>query len=490
MNPPDFFKDNKQPMLRGVLMTLVALAMLLLKFQYHELWKDEWQAWLMARDMGWGELLGSLYYEGHPALWYLYLKVWTLISSGTGMSEALAMSLGHSALVLGFLYVLFFRTSFSVWSVLAISLGYYFFFEYGVVNRGYVLVMILAIWSARLMKAPQQNPWLLALSLFLLCQTEVYGVLMAGGLLLYGLLGSRGLSALRERWYQIGLGGLLLGLLVFVLSVYPRADQDELSRAYLSEPFSTDVIGKAFQGGGVNTFWIGSIPDTNVFGVTGLGIVLSVLVFASIVWLFRRERRILFTFLGFELVFFFFLIAIYTGGVRQWGMAYVFFIVLLQLWSYEKPRLGWDQLAILALIFGFQIYYSGLAVTKEIRHPFTYAKAAGEFIRDKVPKEVPIVAINKFEAAPVTGYAGRKFYALPDGEPFSYFKWVEKVYLPPEAELRLFGQFKRVGGLIIISPKPLGKERYPNAQLWREFTGFTLKNEQYYLYTLEVPRAE
>jgi hypothetical protein len=77
MNPPDFFKDNKQPMLRGVLMTLVALAMLLLKFQYHELWKDEWQAWLMARDMGWGELLGSLYYEGHPALWYLYLKVWT-----------------------------------------------------------------------------------------------------------------------------------------------------------------------------------------------------------------------------------------------------------------------------------------------------------------------------------------------------------------------------------------------------------------------------
>ena len=33
------------------------------KFSYHELWKDEWQAWLMARDMGWGELLGSLYYD-------------------------------------------------------------------------------------------------------------------------------------------------------------------------------------------------------------------------------------------------------------------------------------------------------------------------------------------------------------------------------------------------------------------------------------------
>ena len=50
----------------------------------------------------------------------------------------------------------------------------------------------------------------------------------------------------------------------------------------------------------------------------------------------------------------------------------------------------------------------------------------GEFLKTNVPEKVPIVTFNKFSTTPVIGYLDRKMYSLPDGEPYSYFRWVDK----------------------------------------------------------------
>ena len=39
----------------------------------HESWRDEAQAWQIARQSGLKELFEQLKYEGHPCLWYLVL---------------------------------------------------------------------------------------------------------------------------------------------------------------------------------------------------------------------------------------------------------------------------------------------------------------------------------------------------------------------------------------------------------------------------------
>jgi hypothetical protein len=131
------------------------------------------------------------------------------------------------------------------------------------------------------------------------------------------------------------------------------------------------------------------------------------------------------------------------------------------------------------------MYYSIRGIDKEIRYPFSNAKLVAEFLSEKVPENVPVVAINKFEAAPVAGYLDKPVYALPDGEPFTYFKWVEKIYLPPEGELKLFAQYKNAGGIVILTPKLLDVRRYPDAQLWRKFNSYNIKGEDYFVYTLE-----
>jgi len=479
---------NTSTIANGILWGLFALVLLYFKFSYHELWKDEWQAWLVARDLSWTALPGFLYYEGHPALWYFYLKVWTLFSSS--FDEAFLLQLCHSIPVLVSAYLLVFRFNFSLLLKAGILLSYHFCFEYGIVNRGYTLVILLGFAAALSLRSPEKNSGRLAIILFLLCQTEVYGLLMSGAIVLYLMLNTYFEEGKLQQVFHSGLIRRVvlavgLGLVVFVATVYPRGEEEDLSRAYLEAPFSAEVIAKAFQGGLANTYTIGLLPDTNISGTSALGILLSLLVLAALISLFWADKKVLYTFLAFKLVFLFFLISIYTGGVRQWGMAFIFFIICLQLWTYSSPKVKTYQALIVGLILTTQMVHNGRAIYKDFHSPFSNALYAGAFIKEKVPDQVPIVAINKFEAAPVVGYAGRPFYELPEGKPFTFFKWLEKVYLPPEIELKLFAEYKKSKGLVLVSPSKLDAQRYPKAKLWKAFDRYSFKNEQYYLYLFE-----
>ena len=146
---------------------LLALALLLglvlwLKLGHHELWKDEWQAWLMARDMSWGELLGSLYYEGHPALWYVYLKVWSFLP----MADVTLIQWSHYLLI-GLAFAVFLlRFDMPLWLKILFLLGYYPLFEYGVVNRGYAWVMLFTFLLVDQIKKEKSSPLLLGRPVF------------------------------------------------------------------------------------------------------------------------------------------------------------------------------------------------------------------------------------------------------------------------------------------------------------------------------------
>ena len=132
------------------------------------------------------------------------------------------------------------------------------------------------------------------------------------------------------------------------------------------------------------------------------------------------------------------------------------------------------------------LYHNLRAMMYEIQLPFTNAKEAGSFISEKIPENVPIVSLNKFETANAAAYAERKFYELPSGNEFTYFRWLEKVYLPTQTELVLFSKFKKKKGIIIVSPKPIDAKRFPFLQLWQAFNKESMKNENYYFYILNM----
>ena len=69
---------------------------------HHEMWRDEIQAWLLARDsLSPLELLHNIRYEGHPGLWHLILwPIAQCTGNPIGMQVAHVLIAGASALIL------------------------------------------------------------------------------------------------------------------------------------------------------------------------------------------------------------------------------------------------------------------------------------------------------------------------------------------------------------------------------------------------------
>ncbi|MCZ2336906.1 MAG: hypothetical protein LC127_01680 [Chitinophagales bacterium] len=448
------------------------------KFQYHELWKDEWQAWFVAKDKSLPEMLSFLYYEGHPALWYLYLKIVSIFS--TGNNDMVPIQSAHLITVAAGLYFLLVKFRIPLLFKVVFTLSYFMIFEYGIINRGYYLVILFAFWAVWLLSKAHYNKKHLAWVLFFLFQTEVYGAIMAlvlGAYALYDQYLTTG--SYRNNTLFIGIG---TGLAVFILSVFPRTS-DHVARTASRQWDAIDKLFMSIQGNLSNTFMPGATKDTFTYGWTGTGLFLSVLCLAFITFVFYKNKKTLWAALLFIAGILVFSNLFFLGGIRQWGMGFVFFIALLQLRAVQLRK---DILAsVMILVFGvFNLIHGFKALKEDFNIPFTNAATTGAFIKEKVPQKVPVVALNKFDATPVIGYAGRKFYELPDGVEFSYFRWVDKIYIPTESELKQFAKYKNVGGLVLLSPQPIDTLRYLNAQFWEKFTDTNYKNENYYLYQL------
>lgn len=489
------YNDNRgqvQRILRYTVWAMLITTIALFKFRYHELWKDEWQAWFVAKDMPLGQMLSFLYYEGHPSLWYIFLKIGAQFVALFKSSDVALQTL-HCIPVGCALYMLIVRMRFSLPFATLLSLGYFMAFEYGVVNRGYALVIFFALLTAYwIHEHIENNAWKIALSLFFLCQTELQGVFIAVLLTFYCFWKKESnqinfINRFRDNNIRLIFLGFLSGALLFTITIFPRTNFDNLTRAFNDNTkISTlDAFYTAFQGLFANTFWIGAMSDTKAFGVNTYGLTLSCVVFLLLTLFFWSNKKLLTIWLLAVLLFMSFSTFIFAGGVRQWGMFYLCFVVLLYINKGERSLLKLDKFLILGSILAFQIFYSVLAFQRDWAYPFSNAAAAGAFIKEKVPNNVLVVAINKFYATPVLGYANRSFIEMPNGEPFTYFKWLDKVYIPTENDLQLYMQFKNVNGLVILSGQTLPETQYPNLQFWTSFRNFNLKNENYYLYQLK-----
>lgn len=65
----EFVKKNKVNLVIMLCYSIITFIILL----FHESWRDEAQAWLIARDLNIIDIFGQMKYEGHPVIWYLIL---------------------------------------------------------------------------------------------------------------------------------------------------------------------------------------------------------------------------------------------------------------------------------------------------------------------------------------------------------------------------------------------------------------------------------
>lgn len=190
--------------------------------RWHEAWTDEAQAWMIARDMGWWQMmLHGIRYEGSPGLWHSVLWVLARLHlSYIGMHYVAGL------LAVAGIAVLLRFAPFPRYIKLLIPFTFFLAYQDAVVARSYVLFAGLGFGAAALIRQKVSRPVLLAVLLGLIANISIHGCIASGGLAMVALIQvwQRGLH--RKARYQLS-GALLLALwLIAIVSAAPPKDLD------------------------------------------------------------------------------------------------------------------------------------------------------------------------------------------------------------------------------------------------------------------------
>lgn len=141
----------------------------------HELWRDEANVWLIARDMTPLQLLREIKYQGHPCLWYLIAMPFAKIGLPFQTLSVLSfIVMGVAASV--FVYKAPFHPLTKAVCLLSPMMSYY----YPVVARNYCLIALILILLAYFYPRRNEKSVRYGLLLGLLVQTDTIALASAG----------------------------------------------------------------------------------------------------------------------------------------------------------------------------------------------------------------------------------------------------------------------------------------------------------------------
>ena len=141
----------------------------------HELWRDEANVWLIARELSPIQLFREIRYQGHPCLWYLLIMPFAKLGFPFKTISAL------SFLVMAFGAGIFtFKAPFHPMTKFVCLLSPIFSYYYPVVARNYCLIALLLILLAHYYPKRNEKPWFYGLLLGLLVQADTIALATAG----------------------------------------------------------------------------------------------------------------------------------------------------------------------------------------------------------------------------------------------------------------------------------------------------------------------
>lgn len=429
----------------------------------HEMWRDELQAWLLAKEhASFTELAQAVRYDKHPLAWYVVLF---LLSRLTG--SPLAMQLFHVGLAALSAWLVLRFAPFSPVQRILLIFSYYLFFEYNVISRNYALGILSLFLFCFFYTGKRKTLLAWASCLFVLANTSIYGLIFAiaaSGAVIADVLTEKSLRRQGTTFVALMLIGLGVALSAWCLRPIPDSSYDQVStlhtsfnaglaskvlwtvpKAYLQVPRPTFHFW--------NTHILGHVPSTLAINAS---LALLVLIFSSFLIWRHRPALVFFVFSTTGILSWLYIASV--GFVRHQGHLFLAFVAAVWLargsldstkassaGTERKPK-GIPVLSVvLTLIFAVQAAGGFFAVGMDIIHPFSQAKATARYIKQKEYRDLPIVGEMDYLMTPVSGYLGRKIYFVRGERLGSYVKWDMKRFedVSPELILQRAEQFAR-----------------------------------------------
>jgi hypothetical protein len=226
-----FNLDLKSHTAFTALLVLVFLVFGLIGILNHEMWPDELQAWLIARDStSVSNLFKNLRYEGHPGLWHSLLYLITRFTR-----NPFSMQFLHLLLAASIIYIFTKFSPFTRLQKVLFAFGYFPFYEYSIISRNYSLGVLLIFLFCIFFPRRNHSYILLAILLALLANTNAYSLVLSICLamtLLVDRFLDKGLTKLfwSHKWNLIVSTSIFtLGVIFSLMQIVPPSDTKMLN---------------------------------------------------------------------------------------------------------------------------------------------------------------------------------------------------------------------------------------------------------------------
>jgi len=407
------------------------LLLLVLGIYHHEMWRDEYEEYLQARDAVGLFGLGNTMSQGHAMLWQGCLWIITRFTINPA-----AMQIFHALIVACFAFVLLYKSPFKLWQASLLLFSYFFLFEYAVVSRCYAFGVLFFMLFATNYAKDQQLNRKTGIILFLLANTSIYAMMLTA--VLVGWLFFKDIIFDSVNWKEkllkripiLFLAGF--GILLAYLQIRPQEDNsfpvnrviwpfnDYRFDSALTQFFSAFVPISKFQN---SFFW-----NTN-FLMNNQGIVMwywPFLVFTIVTLPFIRKYSIMLLWLGgVGLVFFF---QYHTGFrfARYYGHFFLWWLICMWLLSYYNTVEKVFKIittSVFALVIYWQVIGGALMYIADWNQKFSRGPEAAHWLKQNGYQNNYMIGTVDFAMSPIAAELHRKIYYMQHKSLCSFTKW-------------------------------------------------------------------
>lgn len=352
----------------------------------HEMWEDEVQAWLIARDCRPLSVFNITSLEGHPALWYFILMPLAKLNF-----PAITLYFISYTIMELTLFTVLFLSPFNIPLKLIISLSPMFIYTYSAISRSYCVCALLIVLLALFYKNKDKRPVFYGVLLALLLQTHIIMAGMVFIICVVWLFETIILIKNKNEAFKKNILGMSIPLFSALFLLFE-----------LRSVFSADYVGTSSS---VTT------SSNKIFFMLGFCLVYAVIILVIFKFIKNKDLYKLILISSFT-VFYQIMIYVFIYGCNTSRLIIFAYIFIFFIWNYflienKESRIRLVKIASVIAILGFSVLLSTKVYVRaavDLKIPYTDCKNAAKFIKENIDPSEPIIVNTYAECMNVAAY--------------------------------------------------------------------------------------